>query len=647
MTPQWQQVDQLFHDALDHALDQRAEFLAQSCAGDSLLRNEVESLIASYEQAEDFIEQSASDVAAELLATGHGRLQVGENIGHYRIIALLGAGGMGEVYLAQDTQLKRQTALKFLPRHFKIDKERVRRFEQEARAASALNHPNIVTIYEIGTSNSSHFIATEFIDGETLRQRMQNIRLPLQQAVDIAAQVASALAVAHAAGIVHRDIKPENIMLRRDGFVKVLDFGIAKLTLQQSVNQETNTTALSMVNTNPGGIMGTAPYVSPEQARAEEVDRRTDVWSLGVVLYEMITGHVPFVGETPNQVMRSILECEPAQLSTTVDVPSELERIVMRALSKNREQRYQTADEMACDLTILKQELEIEARLRLLSFDVQTTTNGKELRRSDSHSEFPASQRVIALSSQEQPCELDSLKMRSPFIPSKLGVLVVGTAVLAVLISLAVWLYIRSSKVETESQSPLLAVQTASTERSVTYWLSVSRPNGQHQFESIGNSVFDDGSKFWFNVQTDEQGALYLFSYGRNDNSVYEWNTMFPTPVNNGGDAWLPANHANPLRTKTAFVLEGKSGIVELWIIWAMEPIPVLDEITRESYKTLGTVSKETHQATLRSWLEQNRPTQEILIDKENARVTLRGRSAVLVDRRELEYRPTSGGIKQ
>jgi eukaryotic-like serine/threonine-protein kinase len=365
MTPQhWQQVDQLFHDALDQAPGQRAEFLAQSCAGDKLLRNEVESLIASYEQAENFIEQSASDVAAELLATGHGMLQVGDNIGHYRITSSLGAGGMGEVYLAQDTQLQRQTALKLLPRHFTVDEERVRRFEQEARAASALNHPNIVTIYEIGRSNSSHFIATEFVDGETLRQRMKISRLPLQEALEIATQVASALAVAHSAGIVHRDIKPENIMLRRDGFVKLLDFGIAKLSLQPSMNLDTNTRPLSMVNTNPGRIMGTAPYVSPEQARAEEVDGRTDVWSLGVVLYEMITGRVPFVGETPSHVIVSILESEPPPLNTVRQVPEGLEEIIFRMLRKNPAERYRTVSEFAVDLKKLRTGFELQKLLK-------------------------------------------------------------------------------------------------------------------------------------------------------------------------------------------------------------------------------------------------------------------------------------------
>ncbi|MGI8998060.1 MAG: serine/threonine-protein kinase, partial [Pyrinomonadaceae bacterium] len=222
----WQQINQLFHSALAHERDQRAAFLAGACAGDEALRAEVESLVASHEQAESFIERPASDVAAELLAGAHSQLSAGEQLGHYTITSLLGAGGMGEVYLAEDLLLGRRIALKLLPAHFTVDGERVRRFEQEARAASGLNHPNIVTIHEIGRADSAHFIATEFIDGETLRASLSRSRLSLRAALDVAIQVASALVAAHKAGIVHRDIKPENIMVRRDDrVVKVLDFG--------------------------------------------------------------------------------------------------------------------------------------------------------------------------------------------------------------------------------------------------------------------------------------------------------------------------------------------------------------------------------------------------------------------------------------
>ncbi|MEJ7576850.1 MAG: protein kinase [Pyrinomonadaceae bacterium] len=278
-------------------------------------------------------------------------------------MSLLGAGGMGEVYLAEDLMLGRRIALKLLPQ-FTLSADRVRRFEQEARAASALNHPNIVTIHEIGRSHSAHFIATEFVDGVTLREHMANTRMTIGEVLDIAVQVASALSAAHEAGIVHRDIKPENVMLRRDRLVKVLDFGLAKLALQQVAAVDSQAPTKSMVKTNPGVVMGTVGYMSPEQGRGAEVDARTDIWSLGVVLYEMVSGHAPFEGETPSHVTVSILESEPPPLSHHAEVPAELERIVTKALRKNKKERYQTARDMALDLKSLKEELEVESRLK-------------------------------------------------------------------------------------------------------------------------------------------------------------------------------------------------------------------------------------------------------------------------------------------
>jgi serine/threonine protein kinase len=284
---------------------------------------------------------------------------------------------MGEVYLAQDLKLGRRVALKLLPAEFTRQQERVHRFEREARAASALNHPNIVTIYEIGRSQSSHFIATEFIDGQTLRQHITGSQSPagrdrstaysrmnIVQVLDIATQIASALAAAHAAGIVHRDIKPENIMLRGDGFVKVLDFGLAKLALPHEATTDTEAAKGSMVTTNPGVVMGTVQYMSPEQARGLDVDARTDIWSLGVVLYEMITGRSPFRGETSSHVIVSILEKEPPPLALYSEVPGDLERIVMKVLRKKKEERYQTASRLADELKSLKQEWVVEARLK-------------------------------------------------------------------------------------------------------------------------------------------------------------------------------------------------------------------------------------------------------------------------------------------
>ena len=284
-------------------------------------------------------------------------------IGRYEVLKLLGAGGMGEVYLAQDVKLDRKLAIKILPSDL-AGQDRVRRFIQEAKAASALNHPNIITIYEIDEVDSEQFIATEFIEGETLRDRIRTGALHTPDAIDIAMQVASALSATHGVGIVHRDIKPENIMLRRDGIVKVLDFGLAKLSPSKfPVEADPEAPTQAQINTEPGTVLGTAQYMSPEQARGFEVDARSDIWSLGCVLYEMVTARQPFIGETTIDVMSGILHREPDALaSQMVEGLRELERIVNRTLRKDREERYQTIKELYIELKDLKCELELQSR---------------------------------------------------------------------------------------------------------------------------------------------------------------------------------------------------------------------------------------------------------------------------------------------
>ncbi|HEY2867328.1 MAG TPA: protein kinase, partial [Pyrinomonadaceae bacterium] len=299
-------------------------------------------------------------------------LAAGTKFGRYEIRSLLGAGGMGEVYLAKDTELDRSVAIKILPERLAGEKERLQRFVQEAKAASALNHPNILTIYEIGTAGDSRFIATEFIDGETLRHRM-NRGMRLFDVLEIASQIASALAAAHAAGIVHRDIKPENVMVRKDGYAKILDFGLAKLTEPKDDTADNEAPTRAMVNTGAGTVMGTANYMSPEQAKGVHVDERTDLWSLGALLYEMATGHVPFQGETPTETISLILQKEPPPLARyATDVPDELDRIVEKALTKDRDERYQTAKDLLIDLRHLKRRLEVDAEIdRTLSPEVR------------------------------------------------------------------------------------------------------------------------------------------------------------------------------------------------------------------------------------------------------------------------------------
>jgi len=292
-------------------------------------------------------------------------LSPGAKLGRYEIDSPLGAGGMGEVYLAHDSTLDRKVALKVLPESVASDRNRMQRFVQEAKAASALNHPNIITIHEIGTEPGAHFMVTEFIEGENLRHHLHK-PMTLLEAIDISVQVASALATAHAAGIIHRDIKPENMMVREDGIVKVLDFGLAKLTERWRKDEVDGDAATqAFVHTEPGAVVGTTAYLSPEQARALDVDTRTDVWSLGVVLYEMITGRAPFKGETPSDTSALILTAEPPPLAEYMpDVPNEIERIVRKALQKKRDERYQTVKDMLLDLKSLRRELDVSAAMQ-------------------------------------------------------------------------------------------------------------------------------------------------------------------------------------------------------------------------------------------------------------------------------------------
>ncbi|MGC2626251.1 MAG: protein kinase [Candidatus Udaeobacter sp.] len=360
----WKQVNDLFQSAIERAPEERAAFLDESCYGDEGMRREVESLLISHERAENFIEVPAFEVAPELVTNDKAGALVGQLIGHYRIESLIGVGGMGEVYLARDERLGRKAALKLLPDNLTIDEAQLSRFKNEARSASALNHPNILTVYEIGAEGDRQFIATEFIEGVTLRVSITCGRIKPHAALEIAVQVASALAAAHAAGVVHRDIKPENIMLRPDGYVKVLDFGIAKLTEQRVASDDHTTETTATLQTRPGSVLGTARYMSPEQARGQKVDARSDIWSLGVVLYEMVGGSPPFHGETPSDCIAAILTTEPPSLSGVLpDVPLKLESVLQKALRKNSDERYQTTKEMLADLSSLKSELEADSSL--------------------------------------------------------------------------------------------------------------------------------------------------------------------------------------------------------------------------------------------------------------------------------------------
>jgi serine/threonine protein kinase len=363
MTPeQWKQIDQLLDEALERSPSERSAFLDEACAGDGDLRREVESLLAAYEKAEEkFLDRPALDLAAQRLAQETGHSLIDQTLGNYTVISILGVGGMGEVYLARDTRLKRKVALKLLPPQYTSDPTRIKRFEREALAASALNHPNIITIYEIGEDEGKHFIAAEYVEGRTLRETLSAGRAQVKEAVEIAIQICSALSTAHEAGIVHRDIKPENVMLRRDGYVKVLDFGLVKLTERHKSAGATNASDADLGQTNPGAVLGTVRYMSPEQALGQEVDRRSDIFSLGVSLYELVTGVPPFKGGSTAATLDAIVHHRPLPVTEVCkDLAPELERIINRALEKDRELRYQTAGDLRAELKRLQREMDSE-----------------------------------------------------------------------------------------------------------------------------------------------------------------------------------------------------------------------------------------------------------------------------------------------
>jgi serine/threonine protein kinase/Tol biopolymer transport system component len=360
----WQRVKEVFEGALERHGAERETFLDRECGDQADVRKEVESLLRSYEVAGSFMELPAVAQAADSLAGAEQKLVVGQRVKHYQIVNLLGEGGMGEVYLATDTILGRRVALKLLPAFVSKDPDRLRRFTQEARAASRLTHPNVCVVHEIGeTDDGRPFIAMEYVEGVTLRQRMRSQSMKLGDVLDVAIQIADALTAAHEAGIVHRDIKPENIVIRPEGYVKILDFGLAKLTERHKGAIHATMSTL-LFDSSPGTVIGTAAYMSPEQARGVPVDERTDIWGLGIVLYEMASGYPPFTGETATDVVVAIVERDQPPISRHVEgTPPELERIVKKALRKDRNERYQIVKEMAIDLRSLRRELEVNSLL--------------------------------------------------------------------------------------------------------------------------------------------------------------------------------------------------------------------------------------------------------------------------------------------
>jgi eukaryotic-like serine/threonine-protein kinase len=354
MTPErWKQVDELLNSAMELDPDKRPAFLNEACGEDEELRKEVESLLAADEKDQNHIEKYPMQLAADLVAQHHAGLVSGNFIGPYKILSMIGSGGMGEVYRASDSRIGREVAVKILPSHFSHDPDRLRRFEQEARAAGMLNHPNVVAIHDAGTFNGSPYLVSELLQGEVLQQKLKGQPLPVRKAVDYAIQIAKGLSSAHEKGIIHRDLKPGNIFLTREGRVKVLDFGLAKLTHPDAPISTSNQPE-NIDQTDTGIVLGTVVYMSPEQVTGRKVDHRSDIFAFGSVLYEMLAGRRPFGGDTQIEIMHAILKADPPELSqSNGNIPPSLERIVRRCLEKDPDHRFQNTSDLAFALESL------------------------------------------------------------------------------------------------------------------------------------------------------------------------------------------------------------------------------------------------------------------------------------------------------
>ncbi|HLL74466.1 MAG TPA: protein kinase [Pyrinomonadaceae bacterium] len=583
MNPErWQQIDSLFDTALDHAPAARAAFLCATCPDDEELRGEVEALLIAHGQTGDFIEAPALDVAARLFADDEDApaedkdtLAAGESIGRYEVESLLGAGGMGEVYLARDTALDRPVALKLLPARLAGEQDRLRRFEREARTVSKLNHPNILTIHEIGHTDSLHFIATEFIDGVTLRQRLKAGRMKVDEILNIAIQTASALSAAHEAGIVHRDIKPENIMIRRDGYVKVLDFGIAKFTSHEHPAAGSEAATERLFKTQAGLVIGTARYMSPEQSRGQTLDAGTDIWSLGVVLYEMCAARVPFDGATPSDVLVAILDREPPALSLVAGyVPAELERIVSKALRKDRAERYGNVGEMALELESLRQQLKLqpEQERPATALDQPTALLPAEPTESET---------VTRLS----PAAREPSQPSQPGHPRGKKHALLLVAVVVLLLLAAGMLALRDRQPAAPAATPHAAA-TAPTERALNYSLLVQKYRDdkpyQQPFKLGGEINFERDYRVRLYVSSPQEGYLYILNERpAAEGADASFNVMFPSPNANGGAARLTPDQEIQIPGQGWFRFDEEEGTELIWLVWAAESQPELEALKR------------------------------------------------------------------
>ncbi|HET6851584.1 MAG TPA: protein kinase [Pyrinomonadaceae bacterium] len=623
MTPErWQQVSRIFKSAISLDGEARAQYVAGQCGVDESLRNEVEKLIESHQRASDekFIEGVAAEDGAALIIADdksgeqQSALNKGQQFGSYVILGALGAGGMGEVYLAKDSRLDRTIALKVLSPDVSSDKRRMQRFRQEAKVASSLNQPNILTIFEFGEVDGLTFLATEYIDGQTLRDYLHGNRLKLGEILDITIQVLAALDAAHEAHIVHRDIKPENVMIRRrDHVVKVLDFGLAKLTEKRSsvlTDHDADSEAATAVKTAPGLMMGTIHYMSPEQAQSHAIDERTDIWSTGVMVYEMVTGAIPFKGATSSHTIVQILEKDPVPLSQRAKVPAELERIVLKAMAKSPDDRYQTAKDMLIDLRSLKRHMDVDAEILRTS----SPTTARATVATDETPHQPDKSRVVIYA------------------------LIAMAVVTAAIFGINIW---RSSRTRTNppTQPPAAPV----VERSLTYWITVQKfRNGrpyQQPFTQPGEMIFEADYQIRVNIRSPQSGYLYVLNEGPPDASAQpEFVVVFPSSTANNGSAFLAAEQLVQIPKQTWLEFDTQQGTEKLWLVFSENAVPELEAVkTFANRETRGLITDPAQNKVVQNFLTTHSATKPAY-DRNATLTTLKAPGKLLVYAVPLEH---------
>ncbi len=623
-----QQLEDLFHEAVGLEPPERAEFISRARKSNPELAAAVESLIAAHEQTDGLIDSPAFEAAAEMIADSQSALVAGQVVGHYQIIRPLGKGGMGEVYLANDAKLERKVALKLLPAEFTNHKERLLRFIQEAKTASSLNHPNIITIHEIGEAEGVQFIATEFIDGQTLKQRMKHARMNLPEILDVSIQTANALQAAHAAGIVHRDIKPENIMLRPDGYVKVLDFGLAKLAEKShlSTPADSQVDTIAKAQTVPGTVLGTVNYMSPEQARGQVLDQRTDVFSLGIVLYEMAAGRIPFAGATRMDTLVSILEKDPVPLDQYApEVPPEFQRIISKALRKDREERYQTIKDLLIDLKSLKEDL----------------TFAQKLQRSQPPQSRVGSATSEAMTTDQQAAVAtdDQLPRKAVSRNGRTLTVALGVIVLAALGIGGAILWRRGAPTPVKS-NPAPAVQ-----RTMNYWITVQKYRDgkpyQEPFRLRDDINFEKDYRIRLSIDSPQSGRLYLLNEGpAGADQTPTFNVMFPSTSANNNSAFLTANQQIQIPEQSWFQFDEQQGTEKIWLVWAEKEVPEMEAIKGfANSRDSGVISSPGLRTALNEFLKAHSSSKvSVERDQDKKETVVRANGEILVHVIKLEH---------